>query len=82
MAKKKKSIETTVQVDAPIEPVKPQDNLLPCTVARNFVDGNMAGEFGKLGYGVEWVKGERRKLPMRLIERVRNSGGEIELLRG
>lgn len=61
---------------------EPKTNLLPCTVARNFVDGNMAAEFGKLGYGVEWVKGEKRKLPMRLIERVRNSGGEIELLRG
>lgn len=60
----------------------PQVNLIPCTVARHFVDGNLAGAFSEHGYGVEWVRSEKRKLPMWLIERVQQSGGEIELLRG
>ena len=60
----------------------PKENHIPCTVARHFVDGNLAQAFSQLGYSVEWAKGEKRNLPMWLIERVAQSGGEVELLRG
>ena len=77
----KKAQEKEIEVPAQETPSAPQENLIPCTVAGWFCDGNLAGPFGALGYGVEWPRGEKRRLPMWLIERVQQSGGEIELSR-
>lgn len=70
-----------VETKAEAKAEAPKENLIPCTVASYFADGNMAGEFAQYGYSVEWPRGQKRYLPWRLIERVKNSGGEIELLR-
>ena len=79
---KAKAQEKEIEVPAETAPPAPKENLIPCTVAGYFCDGNLADAFRELGYGVEWTKGEKRKLPMWLINRVQQSGGEIELLRG
>lgn len=61
--------------------VEKKELLTPVKAVNGFSDGSLREFFEKYGYPCEWPRDEVRRIPMWLINRVIQSGGEIELLR-
>lgn len=76
MAKKKIQIEEAAE---PVEVAQPIEPKLAIRALSSFKDGNLAGHFAVLGYGVEWKSMEVRHIPEWLYRLCVNSGGRFEL---
>lgn len=87
MANKKKS-EPVVEVEPQIETVAPVvevvkvadiEPLLNVKSRGRFIDGNLATDFRKYGYPVNWPDSSIRNIPAWLYKKCLDSGGRFDL---
>ena len=88
MANKKKSepvvevepqaetVEPAVEV---VEPVVETEPLLQVKSRGRFIDGNLATDFRKYGYPVNWPDSSIRNIPAWLYKKCLDSGGRFDL---
>lgn len=90
---KKKIVTKTIDAGLPDLPkvvvaIEPQsleaeapalEALLSVKSRGRFIDGNLANDFKKYGYSVNWKDGEVRNIPAWLYKKCLDSGGRFDL---
>lgn len=82
MPAKKKSPAPNEQAKEVKEPIgrhskKFKDQLVEVAPTTYFADGMLAEFFTQLGYPVEWPRMQKRSIPIWLLDRCKQSGGDF-----